>query len=232
MKLTYTVKRSAKRRKLTITVERDRQVVVHAPERTSDETIRQTVDAKRQWIYEKLNHEQKYEALPHPPGKELVNGESTLYLGRQYRIEIVSGGSDAVEFDDGFRILEGEPNDQKEALRRWYFDKAKETIAPRVEEYARKLGVTVAAVKTVDNRYRWGSCTPKDNVNINWRLIKAPMFVIDYVIVHELAHLIIPDHSPAFWQLVARYPLTDRARGFLEGISFAESRRPEANPSE
>jgi predicted metal-dependent hydrolase len=216
MKLTYTVKRSAKRRKLTITIERDRQVVVHAPERTSDETIRQTVDAKRQWIYEKLNHEQKYEALPHPPGKELVNGESTLYLGRQYRIEIVKGAK-AIEFDEGFVIPEGEPHGQKEALRHWYFEKARDTIAPRVEQYARRLGVTVAAVKIVDNRYRWGSCTPKDNVNINWRLIKAPMFVIDYVIVHELAHLLEANHTPIFWNIVrAQLPHVEKAKQWLK----------------
>ena len=71
---------------------------------------------------------------------------------------------------------------------------------------------------------RWGSCTPLDGtIRLSENLKRFPDYVIDYVIVHELAHLLIPDHSPAFWQLVARYPLTDRARGFLEGISFAES---------
>jgi predicted metal-dependent hydrolase len=89
MELMYTIQRSPRRRRVTITVERDRSVVVHAPEGTSDERIRQVVESKRQWIYEKINHPQKYRSLPHPPGKELVNGESVLYLGRQYRIEIV-----------------------------------------------------------------------------------------------------------------------------------------------
>lgn len=72
---------------------------------------------------------------------------------------------------------------------------------------------------------RWGSCTPMDaTIRLSENLRTFPDYVIDYVIVHELAHLIIPDHSPAFWKLLARYPLTDRARGFLEGISFAEAR--------
>lgn len=72
---------------------------------------------------------------------------------------------------------------------------------------------------------RWGSCTPTEaTIRLSENLKTFPDYVIDYVIVHELAHLLIPDHSPAFWQLVARYPLTDRARGFLEGISFAEHR--------
>lgn len=76
---------------------------------------------------------------------------------------------------------------------------------------------------------RWGSCTPlARTIRLSENLKTFPDYVIDYVIVHELAHLLIPDHSPAFWQLVARYPLTDRARGFLEGISFAEARQGEA----
>ncbi len=73
---------------------------------------------------------------------------------------------------------------------------------------------------------RWGSCTPLERtIRLSENLKTFPDYVIDYVIVHELAHLLIPDHSPAFWQLVSRYPLTDRARGFLEGISFAEARQ-------
>ena len=85
MELVYTIKRSPNRKKLTITVERDRSVVVHAPESTSEEKIQAIIESKRKWIYEKTKHAQKY-ALPHPPGKELVNGESALYLGRQYQI--------------------------------------------------------------------------------------------------------------------------------------------------
>jgi predicted metal-dependent hydrolase len=70
---------------------------------------------------------------------------------------------------------------------------------------------------------RWGSCTPSEaTIRLSENLKAFPDYVIDYVIVHELAHLLIADHSPAFWQLVGRYPLTDRARGFLEGVAFSE----------
>ena len=80
--------------------------------------------------------------------------------------------------------------------------RAEEKILPRVQHHAHELGVEFTEAKIVDNRYRWGSCTVKDNVNFNWRLIKAPMFVIDYVIVHELAHLIEANHTPRFWNIV------------------------------
>jgi len=82
--------------------------------------------------------------------------------------------------------------------------------------HARQLGVDVAAVKITSNRFRWGSCTLHNNVNFNWRLIKAPMFVIDYVIVHELAHLIEANHTPRFWNIVrAQTPRMEKSKAWL-----------------
>ena len=216
MELTYTIQRSQRRRRVTITVERDRSVVVHAPEGISDEKIRQVVESKRQWIYEKTNHPQKYRSLPHPPGKELVSGESVLYLGRQYRIEIVETGLTEIQFAQRFLIPASKDSKRVETLREWYVRKAKEKIVPRVKQHARQLGVEVGEVRIVDNRYRWGSCTPNSNVNLNWRLIKAPMFVIDYVIIHELAHLIEANHTPRFWNIIrAQTPTMDKAKAWL-----------------
>ena len=217
MDLAYTIQRSPLRRKLTITVERDRSVVVHAPERTSDEKIQQVVESKRQWIYEKIGHPQKYKDLPHAPGKEMVSGESALYLGRQYRIEMVKTGLSEIQFTQRFLIPATHGKKQAEALREWYINKAKEKIIPKVKHHARELGVGFAKVKIVDNRYRWGSCTVKNNVNFNWRLIKAPMFVIDYIIVHELAHLIEPNHTPKFWNIVRAQSTTmEKAKDWLK----------------
>ncbi len=202
MDLKYTIVRSPKRRKLTITVERDRSVVVHAPENTSEEKIRQVVEAKRQWIHDKVHNSQKYTELPHPPGKEMVNGESALYLGRNYRIEIVSDGLNEIKFAQKYLVPADKTGVMKKAFRNWYIARAKEKIPTRVRHHARQLGVEYGKAKIVDNRYLWGSCTVNNNVNINWRLIKAPVFVIDYVVVHELAHLMEPNHTPRFWNIV------------------------------
>ena len=216
MDTAYTIKRSPKRKKLTITVERDRSVVVHAPESTSEETIRKVVRSKRQWIYEKTQHAQKYDKRPHPPGKELVNGESALYLGREYQIEVISSDSTEIHLEQRFLIPASLAGERRRVLRNWYIDRAKERILPKVKSLAITLGVNFASAKIVDNRFRWGSCTPKDNVNLNWRLIKAPMFVIDYVIVHELAHLIEANHTPRFWNIVrAHAPTMEKARIWL-----------------
>jgi len=217
MELNYTVKRSAKRKKLTITVERDRTVVVHAPATTSDEKIREVVESKKPWIYEKTRHAQKYSGLPHPPGKELVNGESALYLGRYYQIEIIQSGASEIRFEQRFLIPASLSNRRKAVMRDWYVAKAKEKILPRVKSFARELGVAFSTAKIVDNRYRWGSCTTNNNVNFNWRLIKAPMYVVDYVIVHELAHLMENNHTPRFWNIVrAQSPKMEKAKLWLK----------------
>lgn len=215
MELTYTIKRSKKRRKLTITVERDCSVIVHAPSSLSDKKIAEVVESKRSWIYEKTRHEQKY-AEQHPPGKELVNGESALYFGRNYRVQVEKNLNE-IKFDHGFFIPAKQAKQKREVLRDWYITKARAKILPRVLQHAIELGVDFKNAKVVDNRYRWGSCTVKDNVNFNWRLIKAPMFVIDYVIVHELAHLIESNHTPRFWNIVrTQTPTMDKAKSWLK----------------
>jgi len=175
------------------------------------------VDAKRQWLFEKLHHQQKYQIRPHPPGKEVVNGESAPYLGREYRIEIADTVSGEIEFSRRFLVPATHQSKRREVLRGWYIARANEKILPRVEQRARELGVKFAAAKIVDNRYRWGSCTVNDNVCFNWRLIKAPMFVIDYVIVHELAHLIESNHTSKFWSIIrANSPTMAKAKTWLK----------------
>jgi predicted metal-dependent hydrolase len=216
MQLSYAVQRSPKRKTLTITVERDRRVVVHAPSNASDEAIQRIVETRRQWIFEKVHHSQKYQDLPHPPGKELVTGESALYLGRSYRIEVVANGAGDIELAHRFLIPASHATRRKGALREWYVARAKEIILARVDRHAKGLGVEFKRARIVDSRYRWGSCTAHDNVTFNWRLIKAPTFVIDYVIVHELAHLIEANHTSRFWNIVRTHvPKMQKARAWL-----------------
>jgi len=205
----------AKRKTLTITVERDRSVVVTAPEGTSLEKIRQVVESRKLWLYEKTRHAQKYNPLPHPPGKELVAGESMPYLGRYYRIELVDGDG-AIQFEQKFLVPRALA-EKSRAFREWFMARAEEKILPRVATHAKNLGVTYKEAKIGAGKYRWGSCTPCDNVIINWRLIKAPMFVIDYVVVHELAHLIEPNHTLRFWNIVrAQMPAMEKAKAWLQ----------------
>jgi len=215
--LNYEIVRSPQRKTVTITVERDRSVIVHAPEETSESEIKRIIDSKRQWILAKVEHPQKYQNRRHPPGKEIVNGESAPYLGKDYRIEITETPSGDVEFCDLFLVPRAHQAKRREVLRQWYIARANERILERAQQYARELGVNFSAAKVVHNRYRWGSCTVKGNINFNWRLIKAPAFVIDYVIVHELAHLIEANHTSRFWNIVrANAPTMERAKAWLK----------------
>jgi len=215
MDLVYSIRRSSNRKRLTIIVERDRSVLVHAPQSTSLEKIQAIVEAKRNWIYEKRKHAQKY-SVPHPPGKELVNGESVLYLGRQYQIEIVQSSTEEIRFEQRFLIPASLIGGREQVLRDWYINKAKEKILPRSKKFATALGVAFKHANIVDNRYRWGSCSISDNLSFNWRLIKAPMYVVDYVIIHELSHLLEANHTTRFWNIVrAQSPKIDQAKQWL-----------------
>lgn len=213
----FTVKRSSKRKRLTITVERDRSVVVHAPEGLSEARIRAVVDSKKRWIEDKQQHPQKFKTREHPPGKELVNGESALYLGRHYRIELIDSRDPKVRFEQKFIIPKWLGAGRRTVLREWYQARAEEKILPRVKLLAQRIGVEYKNARLVDNLYRWGSCTPQNNLHLNWRLIKAPAYVIDYMIVHELAHLREPNHTPRFWNIVqAQCPKMEKAKAWLK----------------
>jgi len=202
MQLNYNVVYSSRRKTLSITVERDRTVVVKAPTGTPAEKIQKAVESRKQWIYEKIHHEQKYRTPLHPPGKELVNGESLLYLGCSYQIELVDSVKDIALIENRFLVPAHQMQKRGTVFRKWYIQQAKEIILSRVQHYAERLGVSFNEAKIIDSKYRWGSCTTTDNLTFNWRLIKAPMFVIDYVVVHELAHFLESNHTPRFWGII------------------------------
>ncbi len=199
MNLEYSVVYSA-RKTLTITVERDRSIVVRAPNDTSHERIELLIHQKKLWLYEKVRHKQKYD-LPIRE-KEFVSGTTILYLGRNYKLEVVSDTFDGILFDNKFLISKSSVSDAPELFKGWYIEKAKQKIVPQSKFYAKHLGVGFNRILISNLKYRWGSCTPSNNLNFNWRLIKAPMRVIEYVIVHELAHLLESNHTGKFWTII------------------------------
>lgn len=191
----------SKRKTIGLTVERDRSIVVRAPMGASDEAIRQAIEAKKLWLYEKVNHSQKYP--PQPVRKEFVTGETLMYLGRYYRLEITDDDHPGVRFQNRFFISRRQQASAGRLLREWYTARAQEKLTSKIRQFAAAMGVTYERIMISDLRVRWASCTPKNNLNFNWRIIKAPIFVIDYLIVHELAHLLEPNHTAQFWNIIA-----------------------------
>jgi predicted metal-dependent hydrolase len=224
MSLEYSVIYSP-RKTLRITVERDRSVIVRAPNGTAQEKIEAVVEKKKLWIYEKTRHAQKHSGLPEE--KEFISGATILYLGKNYRLEVVSEPFDGILFDNKFLISKSSVSTAPMLFKAWYVEKAEEKIVPQVQFYAEHLGVKYRTILISDLKYRWGSCTPKDNLNFNWRLIKAPMRVIEYVIVHELAHLIEPNHNQQFWELVrTQLPDFRKAKEWLKQFGGLLEQQP------
>lgn len=213
MNLEYSIVYSD-RKTLQIIVERDRSVVVRAPNHTSTEKIREAVEKKKLWLYEKTHHPQKYRANE---DKALIPGSSILYLGKEYRLDTTDKEAEGIVFDGRFVVSKSAIRRVPALLRAWYIERANELLIPRIKHYAKQVGVEYSRVFISDLKYRWGSCTPKNNLNFNWRLIKAPMSVIEYVIVHELAHLLEPNHSTKFWAIVkTQAPQYVRAKDWLK----------------
>ena len=214
MKFEYEIKYS-NRKTLNITVERDRKIIVRAPENLSLEKIEHIVESKKQWIREKLNHAQKYPAIPET--KEFISGETLMYLGKNYQLIVVDEAIEGIEFNQRFKISKANQAKANELFKEWYLNQALNKIEPLAKDYAKSLGVEYNGCKTSEMKYRWGSCTPNNNIIFNWRIIKAPMFVVNYLVAHELVHLIESNHTPEFWNILSiQVPAYQKAKDWLK----------------
>ena len=198
MKLDYSVVYS-KRKTVAICVERDRSVVVRAPQDTSAEVIETMIESKRFWLWQKIQDEKKAKPIR---ARELVSGISLLYLGQELRLDFVPESFNGVRLGETVCLSCDSRACARQVLRDWYRKQARQLILPRVETLASHLGVHPNRVLISEMRFRWGSCSPAGNVNFNWRLVKAPMPVLEYVVVHELAHLLELNHTPEFWNIL------------------------------
>jgi hypothetical protein len=188
---------------------------VRAPFDTSAEIIDIEVQKRRRLIQSKIDHNQKYPF--EKPIKEFVSGESLMYLGQHYKLYIVDEEIEGVVFDSKFFISKQNQKEANKLFRQWYIKSATEIIVPKAKEIAKQIGVTYHNINILDLKFRWGSCTPKDNIHLNWRIIKAPITVIEYIIVHELTHLLESNHTQEFWNRVSvQLPNYETAKHWLK----------------
>ena len=193
------------RKTIEIVVERDASLVLKAPRRVTVERAIRFVTAKRQWVYRKLAEK---DALTGPPVvKRFVEGEGFAYLGRSYRLTL-DDADPFVRLDRGrFHLCRSEADRGAEAMRRWYTEAGGQWLRRRVRPWAARMGEESAAVEVRDLGYRWGSARPVDGpprINVHWATLQLPPSLIDYVLVHELAHLREANHTPEFWSVVDR----------------------------
>ena len=201
--LTFEVRRSARRMTLEITIDRGGELIISAPPGVADDVMADFVREKRFWLYTKIAEK---EALQQPVGgKEFVSGEGFPYLGRSYRVLLVDHQAVPLKLEAGrFKLVRDQADQGREHFVRWYTDHARPWLRKRVKHWASRMGVEPGGVEVRDLGFRWGSCGQAGGVNFHWGTILLPASVVDYVVVHELAHLVEPNHTPEFWARVAR----------------------------
>ncbi|MBB5019033.1 hypothetical protein HNQ59_002331 [Chitinivorax tropicus] len=212
----YSLKRSAKRRTLGLRIDRQ-GLTVSVPTQVSEARIHALLAEKADWILDKLAQWQ--EEPPHPA--PLQDGSTLWLLGQAITLRVVTTDRIAIR-QLGNELLVGLPADQLPALpvKRWLMQQARPHFMARAQTLAPQLGVVPSKILLSNARTRWGSCNGKQEIRLNWRLIQAPPHLVDYVIIHELAHLLEMNHSERFWSHVAKlYPAYKLARSELRAIS-------------
>jgi predicted metal-dependent hydrolase len=217
----YQLRRSARARRLRITV-RPGRVEVVAPRRMRDGDIAAFVEQSRAWIDAKLAALQRVLAA-HPGSTRLTDGSTILYRGELVQLRVRAGARPQVREESGIEVTVaaalGDPDREaavERMLVRWLRWSAQNDALLYVHRHGRRHDLMPAAVRIKQHKRLWGSCTAKGAINLNWRLILAPPAVFEYVVVHELCHLREPNHQAPFWRLVGEIlPGFERQRRWL-----------------
>ena len=183
-----------------------------AGEVSTTRQIEDLLESKRKWIYRNLAEWQDLNARR--VHRDYVNGEGFLYLGRSYRLKLVPELAEPLMLKDGYFCLRA---DQR-LHRRMPTLPSRRSTGKRDRRAFRhgspisrpKMDVQPKSVKVMDLKHRWASCTPGGNLNFHWKCMMAPLTILDYIVVHELAHLIYPNHTAAFWNEVDKVMPTSR----------------------
>ena len=218
-RIEYTVIRSARRKKtIEITLDPQDGVIVRSPARTPLREIADLVHKRAAWILTRAT-----EDILHPKPRRYTDGETLLYLGEEFPIVTSMSAAPIVAVSlqhDAFHISApaGIPEDERIeksriALERWYRREANRLLPEIVARWQSRVGRKKPSfVQVRSQRRRWGSCSSDGSIRLNWRIIMAEPALIDYVVVHELAHLAVMDHSPRYWKRVERALPDYRAR--------------------
>jgi predicted metal-dependent hydrolase len=201
------------RRTVSLIINKEGELVVRAPKRVPEYEIQRMVESRRGWI---LKHLEKA-ALKKPTTKQYINGQKFWYLGKEYELKILEGYRSRIEFiNNTFYISKSNLHKGKSFFEKWYRNQAKDVISSRAVFYSGLMKTEYKSLKITGANTRWGSCSALGNINFSYRLVMAPISVVDYVVVHELAHLQHRNHSKSFWELVGKfYPNFKEARKWL-----------------
>ncbi len=207
LKFNYEVRKSHRRKTLSIIVHPDNRVIVAAPATYSPKNILQFVEKKADWIRKAI--QANLQRGRQCREKRFQTGDKLLYLGREYILRVERGSASQVILGDEDICVrlkdEGAgpgPSAVEEHLLEWYHARALAKVKEKVTLYAGRIGVNPRLVALKSLKSRWGSCSVHGRISLAWNIIMAPEAVLDYLVVHELCHMVHHDHSAGYWRLV------------------------------
>ena len=187
----------SKRKTLSLSINENAELIVRAPNQISNKRIEEFIIEKSKWINKNKN-------LMQSRINEMNDSDSDyLFLGNIYPLIKVNEDPNKIDFNGTEFITSIENKDKfKSSLKSWYKIKFKEIAIPRLNYFSDKYNLKINQVRFKNQKTLWGSCSSKNNINLNYLLVMAPMIVIDYVIIHELVHTVHKNHSENFWNAV------------------------------
>jgi predicted metal-dependent hydrolase len=191
----------SKRRTLTLIVENDGSLTVRAPLRVSGKMISEFVEGNSLWIEKKRAQARLITSVP---PKQYVPGELFPFLGQSHALEVVKDQKKALLLDGNFKLAESAQASAQKAFEVWYRKQARRIITEHAVLFAAQYDFQYEKIRISSARTRWGSCSPSGTLSFSWRLILTPMEVVDYVIIHELVHTLVHNHSKRFWKKVEK----------------------------
>ncbi|MBD2438101.1 M48 family metallopeptidase [Nostoc sp. FACHB-110] len=203
--LSFEIRHSSKRRTVGITVERDGQLVLASPPGVPIETLEKIVNKKRYWIYSRLIKKESFNAPANV--KEYVSGEGFYYLGRSYRLKIV----DELQkqpllklYQSRFELQRQAQAQGRENFIQWYRQHLQTILEQQIATLIKRVSASPRSIQVRELGNHWGSCGHTGDLYFHWRVAMLPRTMIEYLVVHELVHLIEPHHNSAFWERVER----------------------------
>ena len=186
------------------------ELQVRVPNQVRDESIIEILQKKRPWIRRKVV---QLKEVPVTQPKEFVSGEAFPFLGQNFRLKVQEGHRVGVQLSEGYLLTTVRPSEVGEQrkqriqqyLKSWYRSRAEERLQEKVERYSKQIGVSPKGLRVREFKSKWGSCDSRGTIAFNLNLIKAPHPIVDYVVIHELCHMIQPNHSKNFRKEVEKY---------------------------
>lgn len=202
------IRRKAYSRKWSLQIEPSGTAKLTCPKGASLHSLNKWLKEMEPWLKKQFSKVQEYQKK-FPP-KQFVNGESFEFLGKSYLLEKQWAEITRAQFTPDQRLLvqlnlQSRMRDVKKLVHDCYLREARGRIPSQIERWSNKMGLYPRDLSLRNQKTRWGSCSARGHISINWRLIAAPQQIIDYVIIHELAHLKHPNHSLQFWTLVEQF---------------------------